>query len=212
MCGGRSKGKSYVWKKKTKIYQTIKGLIILFIKFQFSIRCNQPFRPIAYLNLQHQPQPHIIYLNLSLNSKRSTGLVTCIILMRSYRPDTPHDSRRALAEVSASNQVRSRPTYLLGLGATGLLPRPLSFWSFWLFWRQNWRPHKGEVLSYVQQGFHLHRYQEVLESNTLHVSTSGWSAKMSTTRIIRTLVGRSTILRMYVWRKWRTTSLVAPPI
>ncbi len=34
----------------------------------------------------------------------------------------PHDSRRALAEVSASDQVRSRPMYSSGLGATGLLP------------------------------------------------------------------------------------------
>ncbi len=29
-----------LYNKKTKIYQTIKGLIILFIKLQFSIKCN----------------------------------------------------------------------------------------------------------------------------------------------------------------------------
>ncbi len=85
---------------------------------------------IAYLNLQHLPQPQIIYLNLSLNSQQPTGLVTCILLMHSYHPDTPHDSRRAPAEVSASDQVRSRPTYSSGLGATDLLPRPSSFSSF----------------------------------------------------------------------------------
>ena len=32
----------------------------------------------------------------------------------------PYDSRRAPAKVSASNQVRPRPTYLSGLGATDL--------------------------------------------------------------------------------------------
>ncbi len=115
--------RGHIWKvglgmKKTQIYQTIEGLIILFIKLQFSIRCNQAFGPIAYLNLQHLTQPQIIYLNLSLNSQRPTGLVTCIILMHSYYPDTSHDSRRAPAEVSASDQVRSRPMYSLGLGAT----------------------------------------------------------------------------------------------
>ncbi len=34
----------------------------------------------------------------------------------------PHNSKRALAEISASDQVRSRSMYLLGLGATSLLP------------------------------------------------------------------------------------------
>ncbi len=33
----------------------------------------------------------------------------------------PHDSRRAPEEVFISDQVRSRPTYLSGLGVTGLL-------------------------------------------------------------------------------------------
>ncbi len=47
------------------------------------------------------------------------------------------------------HQVRSRPTYSLDLGATGLLPRPSSFSSFWLSWRQSWRSHKGEVFSCV---------------------------------------------------------------
>ncbi len=33
----------------------------------------------------------------------------------------PHDSKRAPAEISASDQVRSRPMYSSSLGATGLL-------------------------------------------------------------------------------------------
>ncbi len=41
MCGCRWTVGLY--NKKTNIYQTIKGLIILFIKLQFSIRCNQAF-------------------------------------------------------------------------------------------------------------------------------------------------------------------------
>ncbi len=158
------------------------------------------------------PQPPNIYLNLSFNSKRPTGLITCIILIHSYLPDMPHDSRRAPAEVSAFDQVRSRPTYSSGLGVTGLLPRLSSFSSFWLSWRRSWRSHKGEVLSCVQQGFHPHCDQGVLEGDTLHTSTSGWSARRSTTWIIHTSVGRRTILRTYVWKKRRTTSLMAPRI
>ncbi len=46
--------------QKTKIYQTIKGLIILLIKLQFSIRCNHAFRPLC-TSISN------IYLNLSLN-------------------------------------------------------------------------------------------------------------------------------------------------
>ncbi len=61
--------------KKTKIYQSIEGLIILFIKLQFSIRCNQAFRPLRTSTSQHLPQPQPQF-------QRSDGLVTCII------PDT----------------------------------------------------------------------------------------------------------------------------
>ncbi len=50
---------------KTKIYQTIKGLIILFIKLQFSNQVQEAFRPL-----------HTLIVNLSLNSN---GLVTYII-------------------------------------------------------------------------------------------------------------------------------------
>ncbi len=55
--------------KKTKIYQTIKGLIVLFIKLQFSIRCNQAFRPL-------RTSTSNIYLNLNLNLN---GFIICII-------------------------------------------------------------------------------------------------------------------------------------
>ncbi len=54
--------------------------------------------PNIYLN------PQIVYFNLSLDSQRPTGLVTDIILMHSYHPDTPHDSRRVPLEVFASDQ------------------------------------------------------------------------------------------------------------
>ncbi len=43
--------------KKTKICQTIKGLIILFIKLQFSIRCNQAFRSLRTSTSKYLPQP-----------------------------------------------------------------------------------------------------------------------------------------------------------
>ena len=54
---------------KTQIYQTIKNLIILFIKPQFSIKCNQAFTSL-YTSTSN------IYFNLSLNPNIP---VTCII-------------------------------------------------------------------------------------------------------------------------------------
>ncbi len=44
-------------RRKTKIYQTIKGLIILFIKLQFSIRCNQAFKLLRTTTFKYLPQP-----------------------------------------------------------------------------------------------------------------------------------------------------------
>ena len=41
---------------KTKIYQTIKGLIILFIKFQFFNQVQQAFRPLYTSIFNPQPQ------------------------------------------------------------------------------------------------------------------------------------------------------------
>ena len=54
---------------KTKIYQTIKGLIILFIKLQSSIKCNQTFKLLRISTFN-------IYLNFSLNPN---DLITWII-------------------------------------------------------------------------------------------------------------------------------------
>ncbi len=59
MCRGHVR-KIGLCNKKTKIYQTIKGLIILFIKLQFSIKRNQAFRLL-------RTSTSNIYLNLSLN-------------------------------------------------------------------------------------------------------------------------------------------------
>ena len=64
------KWKIGLFNKKIKIYQTIKDLIILFIKLQFSIRYNQALRSLCISTSN-------IYLNLNLNPK---GLVMCIIL------------------------------------------------------------------------------------------------------------------------------------
>ncbi len=136
--------RGHVWKidlynKKTKIYQIIKGLIILFIKLQFSIRYNQAFRPL------HTSTSNI-YLNFSLNLN---GLVICIIYIRIIS-NTSHDSRRTHNRgLYTSNQVRSRLTYLSGLAATDLrTKRPSLFLSLtWHSWRQSWRPYKREVLA-----------------------------------------------------------------
>ncbi len=58
---------------KTKIYRTIKGLIILYIKLQFSNQVQQVFKLLYTLTSN-------INLNLSLNFN---DLVTCIILVLS---------------------------------------------------------------------------------------------------------------------------------
>ncbi len=114
-----------LYDKKTKIYQTIEGLIILFIKLQFSIRCNQAFRPLCILISKYLPQ-------FQPQSQWPDGLVTCIIsdvfVLFSIHLMI---SDVHIAEISASNQVRSRPTYLpLGLKATSLPTKmPLSFLS-----------------------------------------------------------------------------------
>ena len=51
----------------------------------------------------------------------------------------PHNSRLALSEVFACNQIRLRPTYLLfGLGSTDLpTRRPLSFLVYVLIFIEN---------------------------------------------------------------------------
>ena len=134
---------------KTKIDQTIKGLIILFIKLQFSIRCNQAFRPLHISNSKYLPQPQS-------QSQWSRHLhhtrYICII------PDIPHGSRHATAEVFASNQAKPGPTYSpLGLGAAGLsTKKPLSCLVKALTFmeeKQSCYPHKGEVLAASSRTF-----------------------------------------------------------
>ncbi len=58
-----------LWNLKTKIYQTIKGLINLFIKLQFSNQVQQVFRLLRTSTFN-------IDLNLNLNPN---GLITSII-------------------------------------------------------------------------------------------------------------------------------------
>ena len=97
--------------KKTKIYLTIKGLIILFIKFQFSIRCNQVFRLLHTSTSEHLPQSQP--QSQWLHHLHYTQYI-CIIPIY-------HDFRHALAEMSASNQVKPRLTCSpLGLRVIGL--------------------------------------------------------------------------------------------
>ncbi len=90
-----------------------------------------PQSPNIYLT------PQIIYLNLSLNSQRPSGLVTCIILMHLYHPDAFVPSWYASWFQTCTCRglcIWSRSGLglrtLSGLEATGLLPRrPSSFSS-----------------------------------------------------------------------------------
>ncbi len=124
MCRGHVR-KVDLYNKKTKIYQTIKGLIILFIKLLFSIKCNQAFRLLRISNSNIYLN---IYLNLSLNPN---GLVTYNI----SNTFISSSIRLMILDIAYISQVfiypikvRSRPTYSYSLGATGLpTRRPLSF-------------------------------------------------------------------------------------
>ncbi len=60
--------------------------------------------------------------------------------------------------------------------------------------------------SCIQQGFHPHRHQGMVEGAPPHVSTNGWSVRRSTIWIICTSVGRSILLHMYVCQKKRHTT------
>ncbi len=154
MCGCR--WKVGLCNKKTKIYRTIKGLIILFNKLQFSIRCNQAFKPL------HTSTSNI-YLNLSLNLN---GLVTCIIPIRLYHPDTPHDSRRTLSRIlypftTSGPGLRTCQAW----GSLVYLPGGLCHFSQCpdvYTWR-SWHPHKGEVLVTSSKTF-------------IHIATKGCSS------------------------------------
>ncbi len=128
-----------------------------------------------------------MYLNLQTSTSTSASTLTayrlhhsrciCIIL------DTSHDSRRASAEVSASNQVRSRPT---------LLVRPRGYWSIHqevfvilvttlTFLKTKLTSAQGRSPSCIQKDLYPHRHQRLLEADMLQASTSGWAAGKSTT-------------------------------
>ncbi len=100
---------------KTKIYQTIKSLIILFIKLQSFNQVQQALKPL-----------HILISNLDLNlNLNPNDLVICIIsdvFVSSPICLMILDVSRGLY---ASNQVKSKPTYSSGLGATGLYTKRL---------------------------------------------------------------------------------------
>ncbi len=170
-CGGRSKGKS--------VYEERLKSIKLSRAWSFYLSSSSSLLGVIKPSGYCVSQPLNIYLNLSLNSQRPTGLITCIILMHLYHPDTLDDSRRAPAEVFASDQVRSRLTYSSGLRAIGLLPKsPLSFSSATLtFLKTKLTFAQGRIPSCIQQSFHPHCHQGVLGGDTLHASTSEWSAR-----------------------------------
>ncbi len=109
------------WNIKTKIYQIIKSLIILFIKLQFSNQVQQVFKSLC-ISISD------LDFNLSLNPN---GLVNVSSLIHLYYLRYTFFMILDLAYISkglyVSNQVRSRSTYLLGLRATSLdTRRPLS--------------------------------------------------------------------------------------
>ncbi len=206
MCRSRSKSKS-VYEKRLK---SIKLLRAWSFYLSSSSSLLGVIRPSDYCILQ---PPTSTSTSASIpNGLLASSLVSswciCTILIRPMIPDV--HLQRFLHLIKSGPGLHT----LSGLGATGLLPkRPLSFSSVTLtFLKTKLTFAQGRSLSCIQQGFHSHCHQGVIKGDTLHVSTSGWSARRSTTWIIRTSVGRSTILRMYIWRKRRTTSLVAPPI
>ncbi len=142
-----------LYNKKIKIYQTINGLIILFIKPQFSIRCNQAFRPLYTSNFN-------IYLKLNFNPN---GRVTYIIpdIFVSYRyvciiPIRLMISDVYLAEVSI-HPIKSGPDLrtckawkplvypLGGFGHSSQYPD--------IYRRQSWQLHKREVLVTSSRAF-----------------------------------------------------------
>ncbi len=91
--------------KKTKIYRTIKDLIILFIKLQFSIRYNQAFRPL-------RTSTSNIDLNLSLNPNGLISLSLAsswciyIIPIRLITPDL-HTTEVSMHPIMSSSGLRA---------------------------------------------------------------------------------------------------------
>ncbi len=143
-----------------------------------------------------------------LASSLASSWCICTILICLMIPDV--HLQRSLHLIKSNPGLHTSS----GLGVTGLLPRrPSSFLSGTLtFLKTKLTSAQGWSPSYVQQGFHPHRHQVMLEGAILHASTSGWSARRSTTWIIRTSVGRSIILLTYVLEEAIYHKLVAPPI
>ncbi len=99
--------------KKTKIYQTIEGLIILFIKLQFSIRCNHAFRLLRTSTSKHLPQLPNIYLNLSLNPNGLMASLLASSPMHSYHPQyaswfQTYTQQRSLYLIKSGSGLRTR--------------------------------------------------------------------------------------------------------
>ena len=104
---------------KTKIYQTIKGLNVLFIKLEFPNQMQQAFKPLHALNSNLN-----LYFSLNSNSfiNASSSIFLYYLQYTSFMIlDLVYTSR----SLYLSNQVRSRLTYPLGLGATSLHTRSL---------------------------------------------------------------------------------------
>ncbi len=163
---------------------------------------------IAYLNLQTSTSTSASIPNGLLAWSLASSWCIRTVLIRLLIPDV--HLQRSLHLIKSGPGLRTSS----GLGATGLLPRrPLSFSSGTLtFLKTKLTSAQGRSPSCVPQGFHPHHHQGVLESGTLHVSMSGWSARRSTTWIIRTSVGRSTILPIYILEEATYHKLVALPI
>ncbi len=160
MCG--DKWKVGLWNMKTKIYQTIKGLIILFIKLQFFNQVQLAFRSLC-------TSVSNIYLNLILNLN---GFITCIIPntfvsspIRLITPDV-HQQKSLyiqLSQVQAYILIRFRLMYSSGLGLhTRQIWGPLVYPPGGLhhsspcphiYRRRSWRPYKREVLAASSKAF-----------------------------------------------------------
>ncbi len=195
MCRARSKDKS-VYEEKQKSIELSRAWSFY---LSSSSSLSGAIRPLGHC--VHEPPISTLTSASIPNGLPALSLVSswciCTILIRIMISDV--HLKRSLHLIKSSLGLRT----LSGLGATGLLPkRHLLFSSATLtFLKTKLTSAQGRSPSCVQQGFYPHCHQGVLEGDTLHASTNGWSARRSTTWIIRTSVGRSTILRMYVLEK-----------
>ncbi len=104
---------------KTKIYPTIEGLIILFIKLQLSNQMYQAFRPLCTSTSN-------LDLKLSLNLIALSFVLSPIHLYYpQYASFLTSDLAYTRKGFYASNQVKCKPMYLSGLGATDLHTKKL---------------------------------------------------------------------------------------